>query len=41
MGSIGMEMALSKNFFFQADYSHQIQTDDRQSGFASTIRYEF
>ncbi len=40
-GSVGLEVALNKSLFIHADYSRQAEADDRQSGFALAMNYEF
>jgi uncharacterized protein YhjY with autotransporter beta-barrel domain len=41
MGSAGLEMAVSKSLFIQADYFYQARNYARQSGFSGAMRYEF
>ena len=40
-GTVGLEMAMNKELLIHADYSHQAQADDRQSGFTVALSYGF
>ncbi len=40
-GTVGLEIAANKGLLIHADYSHQIQADDRQSCFTIALCYGF
>lgn len=40
-GTVGIEIAATKELFIHADYSRQIQADDGQSGFTVALNYAF
>ncbi len=40
-GTVGLEIKAAKELLVHADYSRQVYADDRQSGFAVALNYEF